>query len=97
MTLVDYIIVNRINTCGSLLPYPGSKNKSVILEIIKTSPSWDETPLVLESKNRYYFLGKSSDIIELGSELNCVGMGVKITDLWESSPEFRDVIEGDEL
>jgi hypothetical protein len=97
MNLVDYIVENRFNTCGNLIPYPGNKNKWVVLQIIKECNSWETPPIVLEDKNRYYFLGKCSDISELGSELNHVGMGIKITDLWESSPEFRDVIEGDEL
>jgi hypothetical protein len=97
MTLVDYIVVNRFNTCGNLIPYPGNKNTWVILETIKSCTSWDKPPIVLEDKNRFYFLGRSSDISELGSELNHVGMGIKITDLWERSPEFRDVMEGDDI
>ena len=92
MLLLDYIIENQFNACGHLTPYPKNNNKLVILETIKNCPSWDIPPIGIELDNIYYFLGKCSDITKLGTELNNIGDNVVLTDIVNSNPRYREML-----
>jgi len=92
MLLLDYIIENKFNVCGRLTPYPKNNDKFAILRTIKNCPSWDILPIGIELDDCYYFLGKSSDIAKLGSELSYIGDNVVLSDIVESNPRYREML-----
>ena len=93
MILVDYILENRFNVAGRLTPYPNNNDKLVILQTIKKCSSWTIPPFGIELDNCYYFLGKCSDITKLGSELSNIGDNVVLSDIVESNPKYRDMLD----
>ena len=92
MILLNYIIENQFNACGHLTPYPKNNDKSIILQTIKKCSSWDIPPIGIELDNIYYFLGKCSDITKLGSELSYIGEKVVLSDIVESNPRYREML-----
>ena len=92
MILLDYIIENQFNACGHLTPYSKNNDKSVNLRTIKNCPSWNIPPIGIELDNIYYFLGKCSDITKLGSELSYIGDNVVLSDIVESNPRYREML-----
>jgi len=92
MLLLDYIIENQFNACGHLTPYHKNNDKSAILRTIKTCSSWDISPIVIELDDWYYFLGKCSEITKLGTELNNIGDNVVLTDIVNSNPRYREML-----